>query len=528
MAAETGATAAWWTFVAALAVAVPIILVKGRDQWFVQDEWAYLAARDGGSLDGLFAPHNQHWSTVPVAAYRLLWNVVGLRSYLPYQVMIVALHLAVVVLVRAVMRRAGVGPWVATAAAVALLLYGTGHENLVWAIQVGFAASLALGLGLLLLADDPEPSAGRRVAAFACGVGALASSGVGLTMVGVVGLTLLVRRGWRPAAVTTAPLALVYLAWWAAYGRESGSRPAPSAPELLDFVDTGLQATLRGLGQSRVAAVLLVLATVGGLAVACWATVRGRSDRRGAAADLRHRLGPPVAMAVGAVAFFALSGFSRAAVFGAEFAAASRYSYVAAVLLLPLIAVAIDAIARRWPLAVVPGLALLVVGIPGTVEAIEASRNARTSKDLVLTLAHSDLTAAVDRSTHPFANEYGALYLTAGWLHDGAVSGRIPAPADSSAELDLDVLARLALQVAPARPDLDDCALLDGEQVVELGPDDAIGFWGALVVRVEGPGGELSTATPIGSLEQRALTTAGPPLTLHLRPRPGSRPGLCR
>ena len=53
-------------------------------QWFIADEWAFLADRDGGDLGDLLRPQNEHWSTIPILVYRGLWHVVGLRSYVPY------------------------------------------------------------------------------------------------------------------------------------------------------------------------------------------------------------------------------------------------------------------------------------------------------------------------------------------------------------------------------------------------------------------------------------------------------------
>ena len=56
------------------------------------------------------------------------------------------------------MRRAGVGPWIATAtASMSLLLAGAAWADIVWAFQVGFVGSLACGLAHLLLADHDGP-----------------------------------------------------------------------------------------------------------------------------------------------------------------------------------------------------------------------------------------------------------------------------------------------------------------------------------------------------------------------------------
>jgi hypothetical protein len=114
-----------------------LLAVLGRGRWFYYDEWEVLATRHATSAADLFRPHNEHWITLEVLVYRALAATVGLRSYLPYQAVVVALHLTVAVLVRVVMRRAGVGPWTATLAAGLLLLLGGGDQNIVWAFRWG-------------------------------------------------------------------------------------------------------------------------------------------------------------------------------------------------------------------------------------------------------------------------------------------------------------------------------------------------------------------------------------------------------
>ena len=36
-------------------------------------------------LGDLLRPHNEHWSTLPILVYRVLWQLFGLRTYVPYQ-----------------------------------------------------------------------------------------------------------------------------------------------------------------------------------------------------------------------------------------------------------------------------------------------------------------------------------------------------------------------------------------------------------------------------------------------------------
>ena len=199
----------------------------GRHRWFWIDDWDFVANRSLRHPSDLFDDHYGHWSTLPIIAFRALWAVVGLRSYLPYLTLAVLLHLAGAVLLRALMRRAGVNAWIATAAASAFALFGTGWQNIEWAFQIGFIGALVLGLIHLLLVDHEGPVDKRDWLGLACGIGALMSSGVGVTMAVIVSVAALIQRGYRVALLHAAPLAVVYLTWWAFVGR-TGAEQGPS------------------------------------------------------------------------------------------------------------------------------------------------------------------------------------------------------------------------------------------------------------------------------------------------------------
>ena len=127
-----------------------------RTQWFFADEWEFLSAR-GVNVHDLLRAHYGHWVAVPVVVYRALWEVVGLRSYLPYAGLAIALHLVAAALLWVVMRRAGVSPWIATVAASVFALFGAGAQDVLWAFQITFSLALVLGLVHLLLADHDGP-----------------------------------------------------------------------------------------------------------------------------------------------------------------------------------------------------------------------------------------------------------------------------------------------------------------------------------------------------------------------------------
>jgi hypothetical protein len=173
-------------------------------------------------------------------------------------------------------------------------------------------------------------------------------SGVAVTMVAVVGLSTLVRRGWRVALLHTVPLGALYLAWLLVIGRD-GERLPPTRPtrtEIARFVALGVQATFGGLGP---------LPGIG-VALAAILVVGSVLGARGAGAALRDRFAEPLALLAGAAIFLVITGYGRAGKLffnpggGPENARASRYVYLVAAMVLPALAVAADSIIRRWRL----------------------------------------------------------------------------------------------------------------------------------------------------------------------------------
>jgi hypothetical protein len=428
--ARSNARAALLVFVVILVAALVILLAIGRYRWFTHDDWDYLAGRDGGDIENLLIPHNEHWSTLPILTYRVLFRVVGLQSYLPYQAVLVVLHLTTAALLRAVMRRAGVGPWIATAAALLLVFFGTGHQNIVWAFQIGFVGSLAFGLTQLLLADHDGPIDRRDWVGLLAGFAGLLCSSVALTMVAVVGVAVLFRRGWRAAVLHTAPLVIVYAVWFGtsrdrrtAQGDGYLNRDLASPEQVARFMAEGIRAAFDAMGQVPGAGLALGVVVIVGFVLA-WV----RLDW----AERRRRLAMPAALLVGASVSLCITGIARAAAFETESARTGRYLYLFAALALPAVAVAADTLARRWRVLAPVVLGLLLIGIPGNVDALLQRRREERSfqfehRRLILTLPRLPIAREVPRSTRP--EQHLAKPLTIGWLLDGVASGRIPRPA---------------------------------------------------------------------------------------------------
>ena len=159
---DRNAARALWVVVGLAAV---VLFYVNRHQWFGGDEWFILTDRGltaGPGHQGLFEPHYEHWTTVPILAFRALYSIVGLHSYLPYIALVIVAHLAAVVLLWHVMVRSRIDAWVALCFVTVFAVLGTGFENLENAWQVTLVAPLALGLAAILVVPESGPFARAR------------------------------------------------------------------------------------------------------------------------------------------------------------------------------------------------------------------------------------------------------------------------------------------------------------------------------------------------------------------------------
>lgn len=192
------------------------LLWLGRGLTFFADEWAVMAERSI-SLDSFLEPFNEHWLGVTTVVYRLLLETVGLSSYMPYLALLALLHVVVVAEVYVLARRAA-GPGLGAVIAVVVAFFGSGFENLFWAMQIGFVGAAALGFGAIILLDG-QPGRGRVVAAIALLTVGMMTSGFGIFMLVLVGLDLLFDPRRRRLVLALFIPAGVYLAWYLVFGR---------------------------------------------------------------------------------------------------------------------------------------------------------------------------------------------------------------------------------------------------------------------------------------------------------------------
>jgi hypothetical protein len=313
----------------ALATAATILwLARGFTFYF--DEWTFILSAPDWNAATYLQPHNAHPTMLPRFIYATMLATVGLRSYLPYMAILLALHAANVVLLFELVRRRA-GDLIGVACGALLLVLGAGWENLLWAFQMAFVGSVACGLAMLL-ALEAAPTWRRMPLVAVLLTASLMFSGIGLFFGVAAAVRLAATSDRRKEVAWLVPVGIAFSAWFLAYGRfgePSSSSPSLNLVVLPLYTLWGLGTSAAGLiGATGLAPVMLLLAAAA-VGFAWW---RGRPD--------------PLALGVaaGLVTFYLVTGVSRAQL-GYQQSGAGRYIYVGAVFWLILLA---DA-ARRLP-----------------------------------------------------------------------------------------------------------------------------------------------------------------------------------
>jgi hypothetical protein len=500
-------------FGVAVVAALPLLLWFGRDHWFFLDDW-WVLTRDGLTSPGYLDAHNGHWVTLLRFDYRLNFELWGLRSYLPYQVPVVIAHLAAAVLVRMVMRRLGVRGWIATAGALAFLFFGSGRENMVFGFQVSLTGSLVCGLALFLLSEGPRGVTRRDWLAIGVGLVGLMTSAAFPPIVVGVGVTTLLRRGARVAALYAMPLGAVYAVWYAAYGRDNAT-PLELGTQAIRFAARMFWATFDALAQGGVGAVLVAVAALG------LGTAVQRAWRSGAWDDAAL----PIGLGVSWMGFAALTALARAKL--AETYASGRYLHVGAALLLPLVAAGAEQLARRRLLLGAAALLPLAIGVPGNLDRLSHTDWVlRGNRQLVFAMAHSPFVDDVPPDTKPWPAGPFQLPLTAGWLARQADAGRIPPPDRAEPVSDLTATAWLVLTQTDGSSGLSACPRLTGPLALTLDAGDQIEFSGAVDIATT-DGTHESQPRSFLSRDGSVVHAQAGPVEVVVRPGLGQQPRVC-
>jgi hypothetical protein len=492
-----------------LAAAFAYLLWVNRHQWFSGDEWSFLVDRGldpTGDDVGIFEPHNEHWSTIPVLKYRALFALFGARTYLPYLTVAIVVHLFITHLLWRLLRRVGVRAWLATVAVAFFAVMGIAWENVTTAFQFQLIGPLLTGLAALLLLPTDGPLSRRDAGVVGLLIVGLMFSGIGVTMVIVVALAAALRRRWPAAALTVVVPGIVYGAWYLAEGQDAPEGPLqkPFGDALLDvpeYVWKGLSGAIDGLTD------LEVIGHVAIVVLFIWLLTRVRT--------LAEPWPLVLAPAAGAVVFLGLTTIRRSGL-GIETAASSRYAYVVLALLLPAVALAIDSIRVeprwRWVALAVVGLPLLAVQVHVLTREADATA-AREQEEKHRIVAAAQLARAgiptIATDVVPVQDPYLELVEIAQLDRAGDLPGNVePTPADL-------LTARVYLQVEISGDALvDDPAFPDDLAVP--GPDPGAG--GGCVTAARGDARRPVVAFGVeGPTALELTSTHGGTMTIRLR-----------
>ena len=317
-------------FVILAVVAFVTIVGLGLGMTFFADEWAFIERRSLTDPSTWWPPHNEHWTTLSVLVYRLMVETIGIGTYVPYLLVVAALHVVVAALVYRLLERSS-GPVFALIGGAIVLFFGSGFENLYWGFQMNIIGSIAFGLGAMLVTDGPATMR-RAVAVAALLLASLACSGMGIVMSLAVGLEWLLTPRWRRAVPILLAPAGTYAVWYLLAGRAGVDtfRDPVTVEAILDVPRSVIQGSGNALGSA---------VGLPGLGLGLFVAFLGS-----AGIAFRYRALTPrvVAIGVAIAAQYALIGLVRAQLFEGIINY-SRYTYVSGILAI----VAIGALVGR-------------------------------------------------------------------------------------------------------------------------------------------------------------------------------------
>ena len=356
-----------WIEVALVALVGVVLLYIVRSAWFFGDDWQMLTFRrellhSGQWIQFLFNPHNEHLSTTVVVVFSVLESLFGIDSAIPFLVVVIIAHLALLWVVRCFLLRWGVSLIPRLFAIVWLGFLGSGAENLVWAFQAAYIGALALGLWGLYLVTGSSRSLRRNCVASMLFILSLFTAGTSLPVFAISMLVIIWNRRWRQLLEVGLAPAILYASWFLLYGASRQPQNPRSLTQIVPYMTRGLEFGLDQIVQFGVLGFILGIAAVMLLALTDWYT-----------GDHRVTL---VALILGAVAFFALGGWGRG-FYGADQAQAVRYVYVLGAFAIPILIAVGYRVMQSHRLFAAVGFAFLAIAIIGNFGALLSFRNGR-------------------------------------------------------------------------------------------------------------------------------------------------------
>jgi len=436
--------------------------VLGSSAQLFLDDWQYfgsrrelLAREDVAGY--LLRPHQDHWYTVCTVIFHALAALWG-TTFLPYLVVLIVCHLAVVAALRLLLLRLDVPTPVAGAVPLLVLVFGSGWSLVVWPSTISYSLPLAGFLAHLLLVDHDGPADRRDAWGTGLAIVGVMTAGIGALGVAAVTGLLVARRRFRPAVIAAVPSAVALGVWWLAYGDREipwGTRrfELRSVVVFPDTPDTWARFVVRTFG----AVGRSLVPVPGGAGIGMAAVLSAL-----AVVVVKRPRGTGLALTSAAfAAMFALSNAKVRAWTAPDVADRDRYVYLQAVLVLPVLvlgcAAGVRAVrsvpARRVAGAVLVG-ALGFAVVRNVQLLLPAHRQYRAeSKALV---ADIRLLAAFDELERVppdvAVNQVWAKDLSAGHVQRLVRTGMVEPGPEPTPQQSVDLHTRYLVDVAPAVP----------------------------------------------------------------------------
>ena len=318
----------------ALLLALPIGFGFSLDGQRVIDERLTL------TWSHLLKPFHQHLNLVPIAIWNRLAVVFGTGSSTPFLAFLLATHVMLATATTALLT-VRIGPAMALAFGLPLVLLGSGYFNLVAPWQILFTLTLLGGLVAVWASIDRTRTWPRRIAVVAALTFAVLCSNVSLFI--ILAMTLwFVMDSRRHQIGELVPAALIFGVWFLTWGRTGlGSDGSPTSTEaILAIVPYTITGVVSGVGR------MIGLGPVAGAFVLGVLAVKFRPPS------------PMLAFFIAIVAMFAVGSVFRY-MSGTDQAQASRYVTLVAYM----VVFGILAAGYRPPVraSVALGISLLVV-----------------------------------------------------------------------------------------------------------------------------------------------------------------------
>lgn len=343
-----------------------------RTTWFISDDFALLTYRYFNSVDGqwsqtLFGPHNDHLIALPILVFIGLGHLVGLNNHMAYMMPAILFHGSIIFAVAVILRKRCESPITALSAACCVAFMSSGYEILMMATNMAHISCVAFALFQLILLEKDNDNNYRIYLASMLGVASVFCSGTSIPLIAMVALYLLLQRDVKRSLIIALPPASVWLIWFIKFGTLNHGSLGPYQYTTFDkfikvirFATTGLQESFSAISHFSGSSTFLIAICLLGLN-------KGKIKK--------EQILMPISMAVGSIIFYLVTGFSRVN-FGNE--TSSRYLYVAAIFLVPLIFIGIESVFEKILLrqifTICFTLWVSITGILGFLAATETSQ----------------------------------------------------------------------------------------------------------------------------------------------------------